>query len=72
MGSATVTSHITVSTKLCKISQLQHRIKYWNYVLEFESLQNSTFENTRKVTISIEKAQTLATVSASVQGHLSL
>ena len=49
-------------------SQLQHRIKSWNYVLEFQSSQNSTFENTRKVTISIEllveifKAQTLAKV----------
>ena len=48
-------------------SQLQHRIKYWNYILEFQSLQNSTFENTRKVTLSIKllveifKAQTLAT-----------
>ena len=56
--------------------QLQHRIKYWNYVLEFQSSQNSTFEDTRKVTISIEllveifKAQTLATVLATVQGLL--
>ena len=66
--------------KMCTFCtlQLQHRIKYWNYILEFQSSQNSTFENTRKVTISIEllveifKAQTLATVLASVQGHLSL
>ena len=48
--------------------QLQHRIKSWNYVQEVQSSQNSTFENTRKVTISIEllveifKAQTLAMV----------
>ena len=58
--------------------QLQHGIKYWNYVLEFQFSQNITFENTRKVTISIEliveifKAQTLAMVLDSAQGHLSL
>ena len=52
-------------------------MKYWNYVLEFQSSQNSTFENIGKVTISIEllveifKAQTLATVLATAQGLLS-
>ena len=35
-------------------SQLQYRIKSWNYVLEFKCSQNNTFQNTRKVTISIE------------------
>ena len=55
-------------------SELQHRIKYWNYVLEFQCSQNNAFENTRKVTISIEllvqifKARPLGTVLATVQG----
>ena len=35
-------------------SQLQHRIKSWKYLPEFQCSQNNTFENTRKVTISIE------------------
>ena len=35
-------------------SQLQHSIKSWYPVLEFQCSQNSSFENTRKVTISIE------------------
>ena len=49
-------------------SQLQYRIKSWNSVQEFQCSQNSTFENMRKVAISIEllveifKAQTLAMV----------
>ena len=57
-------------------SQLQHRVKCWNYVLEFQCSQNNTFENTKKVTISIEllieifKAQTLGTVLATVQGYI--
>ena len=67
------TSFISKSVH-CVWSQLQHRIKSWNYVLEFQCSQNNTFENTRKVTISIElleeifKAQTLAMVYASAQG----
>ena len=49
-------------------SQLQHRIKSWNYVLEFKCSQNIRYQDTRKVTISIElpveifKAQTLTMV----------